>query len=274
MNNKDKDNIITKNWLSTGMFCLISVIGIFAFCIVFENLFEKMGASELVAETLGRLLSSAVILVIFWKLYGLRELGLGGTNFFRGLWIGGFMFVLTIFNTLVVVMENAEYPTVMPTAGAIALVVVCEAFVGIFEEFLFRGLLLHTLLVKFEKKGFSGTLYAVFISSIVFGLSHFLNLQDQMVNSTISQVLTSTICGTYFAFLYLRANNIWVVVFYHAISNLAASLTILFFEVPDGPSVDISAGDVLSTFLANLVVLAVGLFLARKLRKREIPTNT
>jgi len=270
---KKTENAGMKSWLFTGAFCMISVLGILGFCIFIDNIFERMGVGELAAETLAHLLSSVVILVIYRKVYGLQEFGLGSANFFRGLWTGGFMFFLTILNSLVVVMENWEYPVAVPKVGNIVLVVLGEAFVGIFEEFLFRGLLLHILLVKFKKNGFAGTMAAVLISSLVFGLSHFLNLQDQPVNSTISQVLMTTLCGTYWAVLYLRTNNIWVSVLYHALINLAASLTVLFFEVPDVPITDISAGDVLSTFLANLVILAVSLFLARKLREGEDSEN-
>ncbi len=267
MKGRNAENVETKSWLFTGMLCLISVLGVFVFCIFLNNFFEKMGVGELAAETLAHLLSSVVILAVYWKLYGLQEFGLGGTNFFRGLWTGGFMAFLTILNTLVIVMENLEYPVVVPKAGDVAMVVLDEAFVGIFEEFLYRGLLLHILSVKFKKYGFGGKMSAVFISSLLFGLAHLLNLQDQPVNSTISQVLTSTLCGIYWAILYLRTNNIWVCVLYHALTNLAASLTVLFFEVPDSSRTDISVGDILTIFLSNLVILAVGLFLARKLRE-------
>ncbi len=261
--------ITTKKRCYMGVCGLAAAVGVFLVFMLMEALFERAGLGEQRANDIGRVLATAAALAVYHKMFGLRELGLGKKNFLHGMLTGGFMIFVTVLNTYVIIAENLEYPVVMPAFGAVAAVIATEIFVGIFEEFLFRGLLLKSLLAGFGEHRFAGKMAAVFVSSLIFGLTHFFNLQDQMVNSTISQVITATYSGIFWAVLYLRVRNIWVVACYHTVTNLAGSLPILFFEIPDSPNVDISVGDIFSVALANLVLLAAALFLARKLREKK-----
>lgn len=258
-----------KNGISTGMFCILAILASFVLFSATCDLFTYFSVEEKLAETIGRFVASACILLFYHKVFGLQSFGIKKENFLKGLIIGGFLFFVTIGNIAVYVMEVWEYPVVMPSVTLVLLVVTGQILVGIFEEFLFRGLILNVLLEKMKDRQWKGMLSAIFISSALFGVVHFLNLTDspELVNATISQALGAMCIGVLFAALYLRTGNIWVVVFFHAITNLAGDLTEIFFIIPEGVSTDISISDVIVNVLANSVLLFLGLFIARKLKK-------
>jgi len=258
--------LVMKNWVYTAIFCFAVIFGAFAIYSAVMDAFVILGVWSEVAETIARFAAGMAVLAVYGKVFGLQEFGLGKKNFFRGMLTGGFMFFVCVLNVLAALAEYMEYPVVMPPVSLIIMVVIEQLFVGLFEEFLFRGFLLHTLLVKFGENKFSGKMAAVFISSLIFGLAHFINLNEQMLNETISQVCSSAFVGIFFGVLYLRVRNIWVVVCYHALTNYAGDLTAIFFDFSAAPAVDVGAGDILMTILANMVLLFVSLFLARKLK--------
>lgn len=89
--------------------------------------------------------------------------------------------------------------------------------IGLFEEFLFRGVLFKYVAEYFgrSKKGFIKTF---FISSIVFGVAHLLNLfMGAGLSSTLLQVAYSTLIGGLCAFILLKTKNILLCVITHSI---------------------------------------------------------
>lgn len=270
--------LIMKNGICTGLFCILAILASFVISSVTCEVFVYFSVEERLAETIGRFVASTCILLFYHKVFGLLSFGIRRENFLKGLVIGGFLFFVTIGNIVIYVMGASEYPVVMPSIKLVMLVVAEQIFVGIFEEFLFRGLILNVLLEKMKDRQWKGILMAVFISSALFGAIHFLNLQDSpdLVNATISQSLGAMCIGVFFAALYLRTQNIWVVAFYHTISNLAGDLTEVFFKIPEGISTDITLSEVLVNVLANSVLIFIGLFIARKLKKErtEVSVST
>jgi len=102
--------------------------------------------------------------------------------------------------------------------------------IGIFEEFLCRGVILNSMLKKWGDSK-NGMIKAVIWSSLIFGLAHLVNLfgAPDMVIATISQVIYATFLGIFFAAIYIRTRNIWVVASLHALFNWAGMIWFLFF---------------------------------------------
>lgn len=105
----------------------------------------------------------------------------------------------------------------------INLLILC-IFIGIVEEFLCRGWLLNEFLERFSKNK-KEILLSIIFSSLVFGLIHFFNIgESQNFIHTFVQVLNATASGIFFALVYYKTKNIWLVVFSHAFWDFSLML--------------------------------------------------
>lgn len=263
---------IMKNRIHTGVFCLLAIFISFAVYNITHVLLTHFAVEQRLAETIGRLIASAGMLIFYQRVFGIQSFGIQKEYFFKGLVTGGFLFFVTLGNLILSIGELSEYPVAMPSLYLIFIIIIEQVFVGVFEEFLFRGLILNTLLVKMKDNQRKGKISAIFVSSVLFGLVHLLNLFDNpnMVNAVIAQVFYATFIGVFLGALYVRTHNIWVVVFYHAITNLAGELPSIFYQIPAvGTMTDEPFADAMASILMNLIFLFVGLFLVRKRKNTE-----
>lgn len=78
------------------------------------------------------------------------------------------------------------------------------------EEYLYRGIVLGNLLRLFShtKTGLSQILFPAIISSVLFGLQHFIHLYGQSLPLTVMQVCQTMGMGFLFASIFLRTKNL------------------------------------------------------------------
>ncbi|MGN0341832.1 MAG: type II CAAX prenyl endopeptidase Rce1 family protein [Roseburia sp.] len=174
---------------------------------------------DAVVELLVSLVGIALLFVLG---YGnvLRQTGEG---FVKGFYIGGFnvgqigvAMVAMLFTNLMM-----EVVTVEPVYNI--LIYTLDMFlVGFAEEIFLRGIALNVLVDRFSKTR-KGVLGAVLISSVVFGLAHFVNLlAGANLESVCVQVIQAGILGVILAAIYLRSNNIWITIIIHALTDWAS----------------------------------------------------
>ena len=93
-------------------------------------------------------------------------------------------------------------------------------FAPIYEEVIFRGLLLTTFISLY------GVTRAVILTSILFGIWHIRSAFFMPKGKVIAQVLyTGLILGPVFAFITIATGNIWCAVILHFLNNLLAPLS-------------------------------------------------
>lgn len=96
------------------------------------------------------------------------------------------------------------------------------AFVGVFEEVLFRGVLLGGLLSRFGGTR-NGVVVAALVSSVVFGAVHVVSSAGATDALTLAQMLLKTVqagsIGLISAAVYVRTRNIWGVAALHALAD-------------------------------------------------------
>lgn len=257
----------------TGIFCIVAIILSFAIYNITHVLLTFCSVEARLAESVGRLLSSIAIVTFYISVFDRKSFGMKRQNFFRGTLTGILMLFILIANVLLSIDELSEYPVIMPSLYLIVMIIVEQIFVGIFEEFLFRGLILNTLLERTKHLQYKGMIWSLLLSSLLFGLTHLVNLFDTpgLINSTIVQIFFGIFTGVFLGALYLRYRNIWVVVFYHALIDIASELPVIFYDIPAAASegaADMPFNTVIPNILANSVFLFIGLFLARKSKSK------
>lgn len=114
----------------------------------------------------------------------------------------------------------------LPIEGDLkSFVFVFNLIPGIFEEIVFRGVILMLLLRKYSKN------VSITISAFVFGTSHIINfLVFGYFWSSMTQIVSGIMIGCFFAYLVLRTSSLVPSIIIHYLYN---SLAILFTVVDE-----------------------------------------
>ncbi|SFV01532.1 CPBP family intramembrane glutamic endopeptidase [Butyrivibrio sp. INlla21] len=108
----------------------------------------------------------------------------------------------------------------LDTASIIIYVVALFFGAGICEEFLTRAITMNFLRSALGNTK-KGTVLAIILSSLPFGLLHFINLSNGDVIGTLGQVLYAIGFGVLLGAMYVRSKNIWANVVIHFIFDLS-----------------------------------------------------
>lgn len=135
--------------------------------------------------------------------------------------------------------------------------------VGMAEDFLYRGVMAESLLEHFGTSR-AGVQKAAVISSLIFALTHYMNLTTGASFLGVSlQVLNAFLAGLTLAVIYFRTGNIWTVVIIHAIwdfFSLLQSANGLFVSSTSFAET-LSGGVDYTAFVAMGVLLAFSVFM-------------
>ncbi|MCR5019826.1 CPBP family intramembrane glutamic endopeptidase [Ruminococcus sp.] len=194
---------------------------------------QKSGISGYAAQFTTGLVSLAFYIVILILLKKKRVLTTKGNGFFGGLLTGLFMIyssVVALASELFVSTEGKTAKIVTPSElhfGSEQVWCILALFVaaGICEELLFRGIIFNVLRDLFGRSTVKGTVTAVFVSGILFGLYHFLNLTAGIgLDAVLPQVVSTAGLGIFLCAVYARWGNIWITVFLHALMDICVVL--------------------------------------------------
>lgn len=99
------------------------------------------------------------------------------------------------------------------------------ALVGsVLEEFTFRGIILGKLLRNLQSTKFNAVIASVMLSSLLFCLSHLINLTHQDLAMTATQVLTTFALGLILSVMYLRSRSLVWGIFLHFVLDFQSFL--------------------------------------------------
>ncbi|GKT03246.1 CPBP family intramembrane glutamic endopeptidase [Furfurilactobacillus sp. WILCCON 0119] len=137
--------------------------------------------------------------------------------------------------------------------GTLLLFYAAAVLVGIAEEYLFRGLIISTILSSFNKITYKSVMYAAIISSLTFGLTHGINLTSQSVLATVVQAASAAMTGFLSAAILLRTGSILWPMLFHAMND---GMTFIAAGIGDSKIVSLSP--------VYLVPLLLGFWLLRR----------
>ena len=131
--------------------------------------------------------------------------------------------IIQIGDDVATILSNKCVFSLLSGKGIRFFVICCAAClsIGLLEEYVWRGIVLnHFLSVWGEKK--KGIYLAVLISSLCFGLCHYMNLLGgQEFADTTKQVIAAVGMGVFLAALYLKTNNLLFPALVHGLCNLS-----------------------------------------------------
>jgi membrane protease YdiL (CAAX protease family) len=180
------------------------------------TLFEEKIAKQISSITIRIIL----IAITFGLIKKLRLIDFTGLNYWQNLKnIQAVMIVLAF----IIIGISGNWTTYKGTKLELLILFALSTFaVGIVEELAFRGTI-FPLLIKSFKKTNRPILISALLSSLMFGLVHFINLFSQPENiiGIISQVFFATAIGVFFCGLMVRTENILIPCIIHALVNFS-----------------------------------------------------
>lgn len=128
-------------------------------------------------------------------------------------------FFFFLFSVLVIISSGNSF-----SFGDVFNLALLCLFIGIVEEFLCRGWLFNEFLERYSDSR-KNIIMSIIFSSLIFGFIHFFNVDaTQGVLTTSVQVINATVSGIFFALVYYKTKNIWVVVTGHALWDFTLML--------------------------------------------------
>ncbi|MBR4670183.1 MAG: CPBP family intramembrane metalloprotease [Butyrivibrio sp.] len=177
--------------------------------------------------------------VFMAKIYGVNFKNKG---FFKGLFsFIGLVGVVSCVHNFIAMRTPTDIGFMEALPSVIVMFLLMMA-VGLFEETIYRGVLFNTLR-NCLGEGKGRIIMAVILSSIPFGLTHFINLifYPNLVVTTTSQVIYAIAGGILYASIYYITDNFWLVVVLHGLYDFFAGVWACFATQAEGigmPTVD------------------------------------
>lgn len=117
------------------------------------------------------------------------------------------LFLVPMINLLYILSPDA-------VGRGIATSIVAAVFTGIVEELIFRGFLFRAI----EER--TTPMRAIIVSSIIFGLFHFVNMTAWSIEFVVLQVINATAIGISFAIIFHITRSILPCIIIHVLTNI------------------------------------------------------
>jgi len=159
-----------------------------------------------------------------------------------------FFITLPLLIILCIILVSTKGLNMTSISDFIVMFIMQIFIVAFIEETVFRGIMLRMLLTK-------GTFTAVWVSSILFGITHALQLLGgQSLEDTIVQIIYALLVGLVLALLVLDGQSIIVTILFHGLNN--------FFNFMGNME-----GSMLSAYLIIFVLFIYMLLLWKRVKK-------
>lgn len=112
-----------------------------------------------------------------------------------------------------------EFVFTVPTTAAGRSMIFQQLATGLFEEFLFRGVMFYGLMLAWGRDS-RGALKAALLSAVWFGLLHLAYAGSEPASVVLLNSAAAALSGFWYAAVVWRFKSIWPVVLFHALGNL------------------------------------------------------
>lgn len=219
-------------------------------------------ASEYIAGIIEQTIVSVMLILLLKKIDLLEKVGYKRKS--KELWVLWPMLPFILLNasdflTGGIIIDKSKPLLIM-------LFVLVYLSTGLFEETLCRGVIFGLMNNKWGRsKG--GCYLAIILSSILFGLTHFIHLilGHASFIATVTQVIYASFIGVFFCACVIRNHSIYPAIILHGIVDMAGSLK----EIAANGGINkefrtMSVEEALVCVIIALPLFAYGLFMVRK----------
>ncbi|MDO5291923.1 MAG: CPBP family intramembrane metalloprotease [bacterium] len=243
---------------------LAIAIGLFLCSFIGKQFPVHSTNAQYIKEMVPRVGVSVLLIVCMRIFYPRLRLGFCLKGMGQGLLLSIVMVIYIVENFVSGSKVDAVIDFSKITAWNYILCFFANMSVGLFEEVLLRGTVLNIMNEQWKCRKY-GSYAAVGLSSLLFGLAHFVNYFNgsNYLNPTIAQVFYATFIGLFMASVYLKSGNMWLVILLHGLFDFAAEFWELVTPTTNISKVDISIANVEYLIVFYLPLAITAFFITR-----------
>lgn len=221
--NKFKNFALRRSFLFGIVLIFMYVIFIYlTFPINF--LFPETEIGGLYSNAAVKLTISLIFLAILWRFGWAPASGL--TRFGDAkVWL--VVAIIFVYHVLVNLrFMTGDFAIVFPDSPLAIANLVYYFPASLMEEFMFRGLTLLAMVFAWGHTK-EGMIKSVLLSSLLFGLSHLLNIVDLPIDVVFLEVLAAAFLGFLWAAILLATRSLWPAIILHWLTNAAVNVKLV-----------------------------------------------
>lgn len=193
----------------------------------------------------------AVIAIFVTKKIHNINIGFTSDGLLSGIFKVGFIaFLLYIVRFFMVVLTNKFKSDENNLIYNVVFCCLISFTVALYEESLFRGLLLNLMTENIRKH--TTLIIIIIVNSLMFSLCHISHIFDNGIILTTVNCFSAFCTGFFFSAVYYRTNNIWVPIIFHTINNLVSNIPNIFAN---------STGEVVTKSVSYSIINLIALLL-------------
>ena len=233
------------------------------------NLFEEEIAKQISSITIRTIL----IITTLWLIKKLRLIDFTGLNPWRS--VTNIQAATIAFGFIIIGITANWTAYINAKIELLILFALSTLAVGIVEELVFRGTIFPLFIKSFEVSN-RPILLSTVLSSLMFGIVHFINLFSQPENiiGITSQVFFATSIGVFFCGLMVRTENILIPCIVHALVNFSFGAGELKQSIEDIADIEEVSGinwsSIVPTTIFFTFIFIGGIYMILKTDKEKI----
>ena len=220
-------------------------------------------AADVRTQVVGQVAGVLAVVLLLWRLGWLAAAGVTRAGSVRVWRITAVALVYSSAAALLGLFGTLDVD--LSVASASAPVLVHATLAGVMEELLFRGLVLHALVVGWASRRW-GEVASVVTSALLFGLLHLLNSASAGLDVTALQATEALLSAVLYGALVLVGGSVWPAVALHALVNLLVNVA-----AENVAGLDVTVGEYATFVLLEVPLLVVAAVLLRERRRARGP---
>lgn len=210
--------------------------------------------SGMISSSVSRLIGAAALIIVS-AYFGYKLFDPFREPFFRSLIFVLPCLAVAINNFPIVGLITGDVRVIQPASYVAALALQCF-FIGLFEEFAFRGVMLLVILEK-RRKTILDVFVSICLTSAVFGVIHLLNLfAGAGLGSVVLQIGYSFLIGGMCSVILLKTHSIWYCVLVHSVFDFGGLFVSMLGTGEQWDGLTVSITVILALAVAAYVAVA------------------
>lgn len=214
--------------------------------------------NQYIGQSITQLVSALCFIFILWRFDWLRASGF--TSIGRGqTWI---IIILPLIYVLAkdIYLMTGDFSFELSRPTLLFWLGLSSLTTGLFEETLFRGVVLFSFLLLWDHSR-SGMTKSISVTALLFGGIHILRLVENPLPQTVLTMLTAVLAGFFYGVILLHGGSIWIPIVFHCLHNAVLNLNMAGKNAVEAPLIN------LLILLTYIPVFLLGIFLLNKIRQ-------
>lgn len=222
-------------------------------------LFPDLDLNQYIGQSIIQLVSTLCFIFILWRFGWLRASGF--TNIGRGqTWI---IIILPFIYVLAkdIYFMTGDFSFELSHATLLFWLGLSSLTTGLFEETLFRGVVLFSFLLLWDHSR-SGMTKSISVTALLFGGIHILLLVENPAPQTLLTMLTAVLIGFFYGVILLHGGSIWIPIAFHCLHNAVVNLNMAGKNAVETPLISFLI------LVTTIPVFLLGIYLLKKIPQK------